>query len=357
MFGLSTVLAVIALLGWVGSFFVPRTVTIGDSRRGEMSREVAVPFRRYARFGVAAVVGLVVLTLVAASITVVPVGHAGVKTAFGQVTGQTSNGLQVHAPWETITNIDVRIQEFTAESADGADSGPISCPTRDDSTVTADVTVRWFLLEAAADEMVNDSGTDYEQKFVLPAIRSTFRDTCVGFDALDARSDRLAVAQTFEANLARKLDEVELGGTQISAFGVEGVDVRNVRLETSVAERANAKLGAQQAAEAAEFRLTEALVQAEITRAQSAAIYDGQQIIRCGFTALTDDDGRVTTVANTEADCADNLTPEVLTWRLIDTLPEIGSGAGDTIFIPIPDLLSKIGQGESFTFTNEVGGN
>jgi regulator of protease activity HflC (stomatin/prohibitin superfamily) len=348
-FFLALFFALFSVIGLGVGLFGPSTDSHGrptDTRAGGVAVFVAA--------GLVAAIFTVV-----ASTTIVDVGHAGIKVRFGTVTGQTSNGFKIHAPWEQIVSIDTRLQEFTAAgdgTAEGVDSAAISCPTKDDSTVTADLTVRWELLNSAADEMYGESGLDYESKFVLPAIRSTFRDTCVEFNALDARANRIAVAARFEDLLRDRIGVVELGGVSIPAFAIEGVDVRNVRLEQSVAAAANRKLEAEQAAAAASFELERTLIEAEITRAESAALYDGQQIIACGYTTSLAEDGSTQTIANGNEDCDDNLTPEVLTWRLIETLPDIGKGAGDTIFVPFPDLLNGLGSGETFQFTNPVGG-
>lgn len=133
--------------------------------------------------------GLAVVLIVAffglkASAVVIPAGHRGV--VFDRIRGGVQQkvlgeGLNLVNPFTaSVTLFDVRSQTYTMSNAadegqvEGADG--VSVKTYDGQNVEVDVSLRYHVDPAKVAELYQQIGLDYENKVVLPTIRSTVRD-------------------------------------------------------------------------------------------------------------------------------------------------------------------------------------
>lgn len=131
-----------------------------------------------------AVVLLAVFFGLKTSAVVIPAGHRGV--VFDRIRGGVQQkvlgeGLNLVNPFTaSVTLFDVRSQTYTMSNAadegqvEGADG--VSVKTYDGQNVEVDVSLRYHVDPAKVAELYQQIGLDYENKVVLPTIRSTVRD-------------------------------------------------------------------------------------------------------------------------------------------------------------------------------------
>ncbi|MCP4707676.1 MAG: prohibitin family protein [Planctomycetes bacterium] len=127
--------------------------------------------KKQIQIGVGVAFTLIVLLILAQCYVIVPVGHVGVATKFGQVQEETKDeGL--HFPVNPLykwTLFDAR-QKTHSETA--------SIPSQDQLTTTIDVSVQFRINKNEADAILQDTGTpeDAIRIHLVPKLRSLLRE-------------------------------------------------------------------------------------------------------------------------------------------------------------------------------------
>ena len=151
----------------------------------------------------------------------------------------------------------------------------IDARTKDDMSVTIDVTLWWKVDISKMDKLYSNVAKDYEtleNGFVLPGIRSAIRDEVskITYRELNTNRSRYAgvITDYTQSQLTKKF------------VYIDRINIRNVVPPESVNAAIEAKLKMKQKAEEAEHKLALAKKQADIKREEAKGIRDAQKIIQ-----------------------------------------------------------------------------
>lgn len=216
---------------------------------------------------VLAALALVGWTIIS-SITVVPAGHVGVAVVFGEVLDTPLyEGLRYHRPWADVLTMSIRMQEIK-EAAD--------VPSSDQLNVSLDVSMQYNLNPEMAPQVYRTIGTDYEDIFIRPQLRSHIRGATAAFEAKALyTSDRDQVERLMEEALSPTFEGRGFANTEIL--------LRQVSLPTLVTNAIEKKLQAEQQAEQMRFVIERERQEAERKRIEAQGIADFQAIVTQGI--------------------------------------------------------------------------
>ena len=240
------------------------------SRSDEKLRRMAGPIR---------IVGAVIMLIgfLTSCIIQIDAGEVGVKKLFGKVQGDVlGSGLHVISPLLEIEKLDIKIQNYTMSGVhdEGAKSGDdaIKVLTADGLEVTIDLSVLYRLITADAPKLLQETGTDYEDKIVRPITRTRIRDNAVYYDAVALYSTK---RDEFQQRIFKSI-EVDF---KKSGLLLENLLVRNITLPQSVRTTIEQKINAEQDAQKMQFVLQKERQEAERKRVEAQGIADYQRII------------------------------------------------------------------------------
>lgn len=225
------------------------------------------------KIGIAVIVG----GIFSACIIQIDAGQIGVKKLFGQVQRDVlSSGLHFINPLLEIEKLDVKTQNYTmsGQHDEGLKSGDdaIRVLTADGLEVTIDLSVLYRVITNDAPMLLQETGTDYEDKIVRPITRTRIRDNAVYYDAVALYSTKrdefqLRIFKTIETDFKKR------------GLLLENLLVRNITLPQSVKTTIEQKINAEQDAQKMQFVLQKEKQEAERKRVEAQGIADYQRII------------------------------------------------------------------------------
>lgn len=237
---------------------------------------------------VSTALGIVVLLIAAVlllalfSIRVVGVGEVGVISTFGEVDKSPRDaGLQYKLPWQRLTTMNVRTQEFTMSSQreEGTSAGDdtVRTLTSEGLTVGLDITVLYQLLPKEAPKVLETIGEDYRGIIIRPNIRNAVRDVVAQYSAADLYTiGRAKVgAQIFD----QLKPQMETRGIL-----VQQLLLRDVTLPPQIQQAIENKLAAEQAIQERGFRVQEAEQEAKRKVAEAEGQKLSQELINSTLT-------------------------------------------------------------------------
>lgn len=169
---------------------------------------------------IAGVLGaLLAVILFLASWTVIPNGHVGVVTSFGQVVGgPLEPGLSPVCFWRGVTRLSTQTQE-DRESAE--------VPTKEGLTVSLEVSLLYSIDKERVIDLFKTVGPNFKEVVVMPQFRSALRGVTV----------KHAAADLYTAHRAEIEDALEKSvGTLLAERGIrmEKVLLRSIELPKTV---------------------------------------------------------------------------------------------------------------------------
>lgn len=216
---------------------------------------------------------LVLLVIAFKSVTVIPAGHIGVVTQFGEVQEFTlDEGLHVKSPITTVHPFSVQTSKVEAEAL---------AASKDLQTVAASIAVNYHLkTETIADQYRNVKGS-YEGTLAAPAIQEVVKSVTAQYTADELITKRAEVSELIQERLAERLSMYAV---------VETVSITNFEFSESFNRAIEAKVTAEQDALAAknkleqtkyeaEQTLVKARAEAESIRIQAAALDQNQDLV------------------------------------------------------------------------------
>jgi regulator of protease activity HflC (stomatin/prohibitin superfamily) len=211
---------------------------------------------------------LAVVLLLAAAVKIVPAGHVGVVDFLGNVSDRALlPGVRLVNPLARVHRLSVRTRELT-ETA--------NVPSSEGLVMQLDVTLLYNLTPATAPEVYRTLGSNYEDVFVMPQLRSHLRGATASFEAKALyTAGREVVATRVLQDLAPAL----------TARGFENAQVllRAVTLPNQLRASIEQKLQAEQASEQMRFVLERERQEAERKRIEAQGIADFQRIVVQGI--------------------------------------------------------------------------
>lgn len=287
--------------------------------------------------------GLALFCFAFASVYRLDPGEASVERSFTKkVVGSdysADGGMQTKAPWVTVEKFNVRNQQinFLPRSKDDenvADDVPITASTKDNATVTIDVTITYNQAPDKVLDIYNIYRTeDRMREQLIRTSRSVLQDAPTHFATLELRPQRAKLQAEYLNDLS----------TGLRRFGitVTSVDVRGISFSKGVQTSLDKVQERNAQVEQARARLEQSKIQAEVIKTEAKAQSDADQIARCGAT-ITDEtqviNGKKTAVKVVTPvpsdQCQSRLNEQVLTSKYIDML----SKKGNTVFVVPPGV-------------------
>ena len=234
-------------------------------------------------------------------------GSVGVPILFGSVQENIlKSGLNFVNPLVEIEKIDVKTQAYTMSGVkdEGAVRGDDAIVTlsSDGLTLKLDVTVWFRVNETEAPLVVRTIGTDYVEKIVRPASRTSIRDISVMYTATDIYS----IKREDYINEVTKSLEKSFEGRGII---LEKVLLRNVELPQKVKEAIDEKIAAEQRSQQMVYVLQKEKQEAERKQIEAQGIAEAQKII------------------------SNTINSQYLQWKYIEAMKEMVNSKNNTIVI------------------------
>jgi regulator of protease activity HflC (stomatin/prohibitin superfamily) len=220
---------------------------------------------------------IMIIGLLATSIIQIDAGEVGVKKLFGKVQQDVlPSGLHFINPLLEIQKLDIKTQNYTMSGVhdEGLKSGDdaIRVLTADGLEVTIDLSVLYRLITNDAPKLIQETGTDYEDKIVRPITRTRIRDNAVYYDAVALYSTK---RDEFQQRIFRNIES----DFKKRGLLLENLLVRNITLPQSVRATIEQKINAEQDAQKMQFVLQKERQEAERKRVEAQGISDYQRII------------------------------------------------------------------------------
>ena len=257
---------------------------------------------------------LAVVLILLSCITVVPAGHTGVVTTFGQVEERTlDSGLNMTAPWQRVIKMDNRIQKQTIN---------LACFSSDIQEVNMVYTINYQINKENAQNIYKTIGVKYYDTVLVPCITESTKVVVAKYSAESLVGDRADLAIAIEAELAEKLMAYDIVLVSTSIEDMDFTDTYTNAVEEKQVAQQN-KLRAETEAEKAKI---EAEAAAEVKRIEAQAQADAMLI-------------KAEAEAEANSVIAKSLNSNVLSNKFIETwngeLPMVADSNGTMINIPL----------------------
>ena len=272
----------------------------------------AAPHLRLASRVVLAI-GVVVPALVVllSTFKVIPAGHVGVATLFGQVQPRAlPEGLNFINPLLDVTLMSTQVQRRTAR---------YDAASKDLQAVHVEMVLNYRLIPDRAPEAYQKIGVTYESVIIDPAAQEVLKATTALHNAAEILQRRPLIKAEVQKELTAWLVK----------YGVEMKEaaLANIRFDPAYEKAIESKQIEEQKAEQKRYELIQAQRQAEIVAAQAKGVADA---LRIKGEAEANYNGRVSS----------SLTPVLIQQQYLarwdGRLPQYSLGSSVVPFIQIP---------------------
>lgn len=245
--------------------------------------------------------GIIIVIFALRSCTIVPAGHVKVVDFMGSVSKRPLEpGPRLVNPLANKILMDTRVIEVKEH---------METPTSEGLTAVVDISLLFRLMPEGAPEMYKEYGTDWEEKIVLPNLRSATRDVISNYKSEDLYSKSRT---TIASDISTRLEKQFLSRNVMldNRDGREPVLLRDLQLPTEVKTAIERKIKEKQASEQMEFTLQKETQESERKRIEARGIADAQKII------------------------AESLTSPYLQWRFTSVMEKAAESPNSTFWVP-----------------------
>ena len=204
-------------MAWMGITVVLAIVAAGAVTFAAL----APPGRKAVPATVAAIAGLIwVADTLFMSFKTIESGHMGIVRAWGDCVRTMSPGVNVKAPWEQVTEANLRIQSRTIVMDGNEGRGAaISAETQ---PVFATVAINYALDPAHAEDLLcSEVGEAYYDAIIAPRVPQVLKSETVKYRTIAVAPNR----EQIRRNVQRELD------SQLEPYGIDIADVLLVNLD------------------------------------------------------------------------------------------------------------------------------
>ena len=274
-----------------------------------------------ASIGVAVVL---LIILLCASITSVPVGSTGVIIRMGSATGQTlSEGWHFKTPFvESVIDISNKVMK-TDVAADSI--------SRDLQAITSNISINYHLAAENSADIYRRVGLTYEDTLLQPAIQEAVKAVMAKYSAEELITNRSVVSSEISEEIRTKI-------------GVYGIIIDEFNLTNfSFSDEFDAAIEAKQIAEQDKIKAAtekeKKTIEAEAAAAEKTIAAEAEaEAIKTKAEAEAE---AIKTKADAQADAnkkiRDSLSEEVLENKKLETwdgvLPKVSTGSGASIIV------------------------
>ena len=267
---------------------------------------------------------VLLIILLCASITSVPVGSTGVVIRFGSTTGQTmTDGWHFKVPFiESVVDISNKVMK-TDVAADSI--------SRDLQAITSNISINYHLAAENSADIYKRVGLTYEDTLLQPAIQEAVKAVMAKYSAEELITNRSVVSSEIGEEIR----------TKISAYGII-IDEFNLT-NFSFSDEFDAAIEAKQIAEQDKIKVAtekeKKTIEAEAAAAEKTIAAEAEaEAIKTKAEAEAE---AIKTKADAQADAnqkiRDSLSEEVLENKKLETwdgvLPKVSTGSGASIIV------------------------
>ena len=271
---------------------------------------------------------VVLIILICASITSVPVGSTGVVIRFGSTTGQTmTDGWHFKVPFiESVVDISNKVMK-TDVAADSI--------SRDLQAITSNISINYHLAAENSADIYKRVGLTYEDTLLQPAIQEAVKAVMAKYSAEELITNRSVVSSEIGEEIR----------TKISAYGII-IDEFNLT-NFSFSDEFDAAIEAKQIAEQDKIKAAtekeKKTIEAEAAAAEKTIAAEAEaEAIKTKAEAEAE---AIKTKADAQADAnkkiRDSLSEEVLENKKLETwdgvLPKVSTGSEASIIVDAID--------------------
>lgn len=226
---------------------------------------------------IVAIVVVVLLGILSSFYTIVPAGHTGVVSTFGQISENVlQEGFNFKLPWQKVTKMDNRIVKLEVDT---------EAFSSDLQTVAVSLAVNYRVDTSMSYYIVKNIGTKYEDTLITPVVNEVMKSIMAKYTAEESITNRNAVSTALLNGLNEKLASSGIYISDINIIDFDFSDVFLAAVEAKqVAEQDKLRAQVEQAQltmekEAqAERTIIEAEAAAEVAKIEAeAAEYAGQR--------------------------------------------------------------------------------
>jgi prohibitin 1 len=194
----------------------------------------------------------------------------GVKTSFGRISsGPLQPGAQLVIPGvNSVLRVPARVVNREVR---------LEMPSKEGLNVAAEVSILYRAKTENIRQILETSGTRYEDDVIIPVFRSAAADVSARYMAKDMHSGtRTGIEQAIQARMMETLES--------RGFVVENVLLKSIRLPADLARAIEEKLEAEQRSEQMRYVLDREKQEAERRTIEAQGIRDSWAIIAQGLT-------------------------------------------------------------------------
>lgn len=196
-------------------------------------------------------------------------GHIGIVKQFGSIVGTTGEGLVNTAPWQNLTQVSVRneLRTYTMDSRQAGGQG--AAVSRDSQPVFLVVQVNYSLVRAGAVDLYKETGGEYVERILDPAVFQITKEVTAQFKAIDFAANREKIRQEIEARLQQEVGKVGA----LEAIKINNVSLKNVDFTAALSAAIEQTVEAEQQAkrEQAKVQISEAQARQKVAAAEGEA--------------------------------------------------------------------------------------
>lgn len=271
---------------------------------------------------------VILIILICASITSVPVGSTGVVIRFGSTTGQTmTDGWHFKVPFiESVVDISNKVMK-TDVAADSI--------SRDLQAITSNISINYHLAAENSADIYKRVGLTYEDTLLQPAIQEAVKAVMAKYSAEELITNRSVVSSEISEEIRTKI-------------GVYGIIIDEFNLTNfSFSDEFDAAIEAKQIAEQDKIKAAtekeKKTIEAEAAAAEKTIAAEAEaEAIKTKAEAEAE---AIKTKADAQADAnkkiRDSLSEEVLENKKLETwdgvLPKVSTGSGASIIVDAID--------------------
>lgn len=220
---------------------------------------------------------LLAARIVFGSFSVVPAGHTGVVSTFGQVSEDVlQEGFHFKAPWQKVTKMDNRIVKLEVST---------EAFSSDLQTVSVNLAVNYRVDTSMSYSIVKNVGTKYEDVMITPAVNEVMKSIMAQYTAEQSITNRNVISAALLDELNAKLAESGIHVSDINIIDFDFSDVYVAAIESKQVaeqEKLRAKIEQEQLTMEKEAdasrRVIDAQAAAEVAKIEAeAAAYAGEK--------------------------------------------------------------------------------
>ncbi|HET7875287.1 MAG TPA: prohibitin family protein [Methylomirabilota bacterium] len=310
--------AVLFLVGMAVSRALARAATAG----GPQWQRVAGSLHLASRGALALGIVIPALIVLLSTFKVIPAGHVGVATLFGQVQPTPlPEGLNFINPLLDVTQMSTQVQRRT---------GRYDAASKDLQAVHVEMVLNYRLIPERAPEVYQKIGVNYESVIIDPAAQEVLKANTALHNAAEILQKRQVIKSDVQKDIT----------TWLVKYGVEMKEaaLANIRFDPAYEKAIEAKQIEEQKAEQKRYELIQAQRQAEIAAATAKGKGDAAREEAKGVADALRIKGEAEAAYNTKV--ASSLTPVLIQQQYLarwdGRLPQYTLGGNVVPFIQIP---------------------